>query len=93
MNSAPTRRSVYYSGRVQGVGFRYTARQIAERYCVTGFVRNLPDRRVELVVEGADDEISRFLGEIADRMIDNIRDSQISQSAATGQFTSFDISH
>ena len=47
-----TRRHCYFSGRVQGVGFRYTSRNIAINYDVTGFVRNLPDGRVELVAEG-----------------------------------------
>ena len=50
-------REVYYAGRVQGVGFRYTVRSLAARFDVTGFVRNLPDGRVHLVVEGAADEI------------------------------------
>ena len=45
-------REVYYAGNVQGVGFRYTARCAAAGLDVTGFVRNLPDGRVHLVVEG-----------------------------------------
>ena len=44
-------REIYYSGRVQGIGFRYTARSIAAGRRVTGFVRNLPDGRVHLIVE------------------------------------------
>lgn len=87
------RRSVFYSGRVQGVGFRYTTQKIAERYVVVGFVRNLPDRRVELVVEGVEDEIQRFLQEITDVLCDNIHDSQSTNSAATGQFSAFEIRH
>ena len=47
---------VTYRGRVQGVGFRYTARTVAAGYAVQGFVRNLPDGGVQLVVEGAADE-------------------------------------
>ena len=42
-----------YSGRVQGVGFRYTVKQVAAGYDVAGTVRNLPDGRVELVAEPA----------------------------------------
>jgi acylphosphatase len=93
MVSEPTRRSIYYSGRVQGVGFRYTTRQIAQRYAVTGFVRNLPDRRVELVVEGEAGELQRFLGELAETMQDFIRDTQSSQTAPTGEFHQFEIRH
>ena len=46
-------RHILFRGHVQGVGFRYTARQLASRYDVTGFVRNLTDGRVELLVDGA----------------------------------------
>ena len=67
------RRQVYYSGRVQGVGFRYTATTIARQYAVTGFVQNLDDGRVQLVAEGDADEITKFLAAIAERMGSNIR--------------------
>lgn len=52
---------VFYEGRVQGVGFRYSVRQIAKGFSVTGWVRNLPDARVELQVAGDDDEVGAFL--------------------------------
>src|SRR5471030_2081507 len=52
------RMKVFYSGRVQGVGFRYTARTVAAGFEITGYVRNLPDGRVELVAEGDDSERS-----------------------------------
>jgi acylphosphatase len=52
--SMPTeRRRVHYSGRVQGVGFRFTSQRLAERYAVTGYVRNLPDGRVLAAVQSA----------------------------------------
>ena len=46
----------FYEGRVQGVGFRYTARRIAAGFDVAGYVRNLADGRVELVASGDDEE-------------------------------------
>jgi acylphosphatase len=52
---------VFYEGRVQGVGFRYSVRQIAKGFSVTGWVRNLPDGRVELQVSGEDEEANAFL--------------------------------
>ena len=52
-----TRIRVVYSGRVQGVGFRWQVSQVAENFAVTGFVRNLEDGTVELLVEG-------YLGEV-----------------------------
>jgi acylphosphatase len=57
--------TVFYSGRVQGVGFRATVRYIARGYDVTGMVRNLPDGRVELIAEGAKAELTAFLEGIA----------------------------
>jgi acylphosphatase len=55
-------RQVFYEGRVQGVGFRWTTKRIAQGFDVTGTVRNLPDGRVELQVCG--DEVAEFLTEI-----------------------------
>jgi acylphosphatase len=59
MNSRK-RLHVLYSGRVQGVGFRYTAKTVATGFEVTGIVRNLPDGRVELIAEGLKDELEGF---------------------------------
>jgi len=58
-------RQVFYSGRVQGVGFRYSVKQIAAGYEVTGWVRNLPDGRVELCACGEAEEVQEFLEAIA----------------------------
>ena len=84
-------RRVLYSGRVQGVGFRYTARRIAQGHAVTGFVRNLDDGRVELVIEGVPSEIDRVLEAIAAAMSGYIRGSQIERKPATGKYSSFDV--
>jgi acylphosphatase len=84
-------RRVLYSGRVQGVGFRFTARQIAQGFDVTGYVRNLPDGRVELVAEGAPAELDRFLGEIAAAMHGNIRDTEVEVHRATGKYADFQV--
>ena len=53
--------TVFYAGRVQGVGFRVTVRQIACGYDVMGTVRNLPDGRVEMIAEGQREEVEAFL--------------------------------
>lgn len=55
---------IFYNGRVQGVGFRYTVKQIASGYEVVGCVQNLPDGRVELQVVGDDSEVEAFLAAI-----------------------------
>ncbi len=61
-----TARQVYYQGHVQGVGFRWTVKNIARGFDVTGWVKNLPDGRVELFVAGEPAEVESFLGEIAE---------------------------
>lgn len=84
------RREVHYSGRVQGVGFRYAARSIAQLYAVAGYVKNLPDGRVELVVEGKTEDVSALLRAVSTEMGRYIRDVQETTSPATGQFTGFE---
>lgn len=59
-------RQVFYEGRVQGVGFRATVKGLARGYDVTGWVRNLPDGRVELQASGDDEEVEAFLEAIAE---------------------------
>ena len=56
---------VFYEGHVQGVGFRFTVRHIAKGFDVTGWVRNLPDGRVELQVTGEGDEVHAFVDNVA----------------------------
>lgn len=70
-------RKIQYSGRVQGVGFRYTAQQIAARFVVAGTVRNLPGGDVELIAEGTAEEIERFLAEIDQAMSGYIEQRRI----------------
>ena len=85
------RRQVYYSGRVQGVGFRYTTQGIARRFPVTGFVQNLPDGRVRLVVEGESADLDSMVGEIEQRMDGFINQTHVDRRQASGSFSSFDI--
>jgi acylphosphatase len=56
---------IFYEGNVQGVGFRWSVRDAAKGFDVTGWVRNLPDGRVEVQVTGEDDEVRAFLDQIA----------------------------
>src|SRR5829696_2148114 len=67
--SAPAhRRTCHFTGRVQGVGFRYTVHNLAMPHDVRGYVRNLPDGRVELVMEGADGEMDQVLDSVRRKM-------------------------
>lgn len=91
MNPAMERREVHYSGHVQGVGFRYTVSQIARGYPVAGFVENLSDGRVHLVVEGAQMSLDGFLTEIGRELAGNIDQRLVDKQTATGEFNSFGI--
>jgi acylphosphatase len=85
------RRTCHFSGRVQGVGFRYTVKNIAIQYNVAGYVRNLPDGRVELVMEGPVQEMEHLVDEINNRMNGYIRGINTSEFPATGEFDQFYI--
>ncbi len=75
---------VTYSGRVQGVGFRYTAQQLAAGYPVAGFVRNLPDGDVELVAEGPPDQVEAFLRAVAQHMAGHIARTALREEPPAG---------
>ncbi len=85
------RREVYYSGRVQGVGFRYTARSIAQDFVVTGFVKNLYDGRVQIVVEGAPDQLQAMLDDIRATMGRYITRVEEISGPPTGRFSTFEV--
>jgi acylphosphatase len=86
------RLQVFYSGRVQGVGFRYTAKTVAAGFEITGTVRNLPDGRVELVAEGARKELEAFREAIRGAGLAGfIRDENASWSDAQNNFHGFEI--
>ena len=84
-------RQVHFSGIVQGVGFRYTARRLADRFDVAGYVKNLPDGRVELVVEGPPDQIDAFLRAISEQMGHYIRRTDQQISSPADRFAGFEI--
>ena len=83
---------VFFSGMVQGVGFRYTARTVARRFAVSGWVRNTSDGRVELVAEGLPEELEAFLAAVGDDMSPYIRNVERKWEAATEEWSSFEIS-
>lgn len=85
------RRTIFFSGAVQGVGFRYTTSDIASKYRVKGLVRNLPDGRVELIVEGREIDLDRFQCAVEEAMCGHIRDVTATDSAATREFKKFVI--
>ena len=87
------RRTCYFSGRVQGVGFRYTVKNVALQYNVHGFVKNLPDGRVELVMEGPDPDMEQLVHDVNQRMNGFIKHVDQVEDPATGEFQHFLIRH
>ena len=76
---------VFYEGRVQGVGFRYSAKLVARGFDVCGWARNLPDGRVEMVAEGQRAELEEFLQAIRDSHLGGfIRREETAWSTGTG---------
>ncbi len=83
----------YFSGHVQGVGFRYTSKSVAAGFEVSGYVKNLSDGRVELLLEGTGPEIQRCLDALCERMSGHIREQESSSERASGMYSGFSIRH
>jgi acylphosphatase len=81
-----TRHTVHFTGRVQGVGFRYTTRAVARGFAVAGYVQNLSDGRVRLVAEGEPTELDAFVKAIVDQMGHYIDKTTVDRTDATGEF-------
>ncbi|MGO8838632.1 MAG: acylphosphatase [Limisphaerales bacterium] len=86
------RMQIVYSGQVQGVGFRYTAKTVAAGFEVVGTVRNLPDGRVELMAEGDRGELEAFRDAIRGAGLAGfVRDERVTWSEAKNEFHGFEI--
>lgn len=84
---------IIFTGRVQGVGFRYQTKQLARGFEVTGQIKNLPDGSVELLLSGESDELHEFLAEIIQEsdLAHHIKDCQISEITPPQTFQGFAI--
>jgi acylphosphatase len=85
------RRRILYAGRVQGVGFRWTAARVLADVAVTGYVRNLADGRVELVVEGDSSAIEEGARRVREAMAGLIHTEAQETGPATGEFKGFGV--
>ena len=83
--------NVFFSGRVQGVGFRYAVFQVAKEFEVAGTVMNLPDGRVQLEAEGASDQVAAFVAAIEERMHGYIRKIERTGRQREAHFHGFQI--
>jgi acylphosphatase len=84
-------KNIVFSGRVQGVGFRFTAQRIALRYELAGFVKNLPAGQVQMLVQGPAEDIDDCLRDISESFASYIRDTKIEDAAISGEHTGFEI--
>jgi acylphosphatase len=83
--------TVFFSGRVQGVGFRYAALQVAKEFEVSGFVSNLPDGRVQLEAEGTPGEVAAYITAVEERMHGHVRKIERQGALRSAQFSGFSI--
>ncbi|MCF7689832.1 MAG: acylphosphatase [Cephaloticoccus sp.] len=83
--------TIYFEGRVQGVGFRYATLQLAKEFEVTGYVKNMSDGRVILELEGSPAEISAMVQAIEERMYGYVRKIERSSLRREAIFSGFDI--
>ena len=88
-----TAKHVFYTGRVQGVGFRFSTKQIASGFDVGGWVKNLSDGRVELWAQSTDaDELDAFLADIQNSTLGSlIKDTQVVGVPADARVIGFTI--
>ena len=86
------RAQAYFSGHVQGIGFRFSTVDVADLFPeITGFVRNLRDGRVEVVAEGPEERVNAFIAAVEEAMGPYIHGVDKSQAPATGEFSDFRI--
>lgn len=88
-----SRCTAVFSGRVQGVGFRWTTCRCAKPLAVTGWVRNEPDGTVMLVAEGEREEINLLIKSLMEQLGDKIVSDSFLWGDATGEFSTFAISY
>jgi len=85
-------RQVFYEGRVQGVGFRFTCKQVARGFEVVGTVRNLPDGRVELRCGGEREEVDGFLEAIGESELkSHIKNTTVTPITPLAEWRGFEI--
>jgi acylphosphatase len=82
---------IHFSGRVQGVGFRYTALQVAREFEVAGYAENLPDGRVRVELEGDSPEVDGLVAALEERMQGYIRQVERTSGRRAPRFSGFGI--
>ncbi len=82
---------IIFIGRVQGVGFRFTARRAASRRQLTGYVRNMPNGSVEMLAQGRPDDVDDCIQDIKEYFTDYLRETKIEEIPPDPRYTDFKI--
>ena len=82
---------IYFSGSVQGVGFRFTSKQVSRLFDIVGTVQNLADGRVKMICEGDPAQIRAFIEKVAQSTHGRVTDTEILDGPITGEFKGFEI--
>jgi acylphosphatase len=92
MGSDLVRVRVFAGGRVQGVAYRFFAEKYAGRMGITGWTRNLPDGRVEVLAEASEENIEAFLERLREGpRLARVDGFEVRREAATGEFRDFQV--
>ena len=86
-----TAKHIIFTGQVQGIGFRFTALDIANRYRLTGMVRNLPDGTVEMIAQGPSDDVADCIRDIKEAFEGYIRETKTEEIPPDPKYTDFKI--
>lgn len=92
-SSKVTAKRIVFTGRVQGVGFRFAALRIADRYALGGWVRNLPDGAVEMLAQGDSRDIDQCLRNIEESFRGYITETRIDDAAPDPEYADFKITY
>jgi len=84
-------RHITFAGRVQGVGFRFTARRAANRRQLTGYVRNMPNGSVEMLAQGRPEEVDDCIQDIKEYFSGYIRETKIVEIPLDSKYADFQI--
>ncbi len=82
---------IIFTGVVQGIGFRFTALRIAARFGLAGFVRNLPNGRVEMVAQGSPGDIEQCIRDIEEALTGYITETKIEEITPDSKYKDFKI--
>lgn len=82
---------IFFSGKVQGIGFRYTAKSFAKECNATGWVKNLSDRRVEMVVEASEKNIDKLCSLLEEQFEGFITNTKMTVGKGKGKFKNFQV--